>query len=129
VQTIRSRMTTRRELRALERRHLVAIREAEEAGVRLDTERLVLLGALGVEPRGPISVERRVDLEVRQGVLVLEGTACRSAAHRARSALGVVRSPQFRRWYVRAGAGAARAGDVAIVAAFCATHPEVVPIR
>jgi hypothetical protein len=119
--TVRDLLTARRELAALEIRHLAAVRDADAAGYRLHTQRLTLLAALAIEPRGPLSAERRVELEVRQGVLVLEVMACRHAANRARAALRIVRSPRFRRWY--AATPELPRADVAVVSAFCAAHP------
>jgi hypothetical protein len=139
LRTVRDWMTARRELGGLELRHHAAVRAADEAGYRMHTERLALLAALTIEPMGPLSAARRVDLEVRQGALALEVMACRHAANRARAALGIIRSQEFRRWYT--GLGVVPAGDVAVVSAFCAAYPgdpgvlglsvrtELVPIR
>jgi hypothetical protein len=135
----RVRRSARRDVGALARRYETAIRHADAAGFRLHAERLTLLGALGVEPRGPVSAARRTDLEIRQATLSLEVMACRHAANRARAALGIVRSPRFLRWY--ADTPGRPDGDEPVVSAFCAAHPgdpgvldltvrtEVVPAR
>ncbi|HEY0484652.1 MAG TPA: hypothetical protein VGD72_00210 [Mycobacteriales bacterium] len=116
-----ARLAARRDVTALRARTLGAVRAADAAGCRLHTERLTVLGALGIEPLGPVSAARRLDLEVRQGVLVLEVLACRHAADRARAVLTVLRSPGFRRWYTRV---ADRSGtDAAVLSAFCAAYP------
>ena len=115
------RLAARRRLAALEGRALAAIRESDAAGFRLHTERLTLLGALGIEPLGPLSAARHLDLEVRHGVLVLEVIACRHAANRARAVLSIVRSPSFRSWYLREDGRPAR--DGAVVSAYCAAFP------
>jgi hypothetical protein len=119
--TVRDRLTARRQLAALGVRHLAAVRDADAEGYRRHTERLTLLAALGVEPRGPVSAERRLELEIRQGVLLLEVMACRHGANRARAALRIVRSPRFRSWY--AETSQLPQADVAVVSAFCAAYP------
>jgi hypothetical protein len=120
MRSIARQLTARHRVAGLTRRYVAAVREADAVGFRLHTERLALLGALEVEPMGPLSAARRVDLEIRQSMLVLEVMSCRHAANRARAALAIVRSPQFRRWLA---AGDRAAGDVAVVSAFCAAHP------
>jgi hypothetical protein len=115
------RLAARRRLAALQRRALAGIYESDAAGFRLHTERLGLLGALGIEPLGPVSAARRVELEVRHGVLVLEVMACRHAANRARAVLSIVRSPSFRAWYLREVDRPGR--DGAVVSAYCAAFP------
>ena len=118
---VTGRLAARRRLAAVRERALAAVRDADAAGFRLHTERLTLLGALAVEPLGPMSGARRLDLEVRQGVLVLEVMACRHAANRARAVLSIVRSPGFRHWYVR---NADRShGDAEAVSSYCSAYP------
>jgi hypothetical protein len=118
---VTGRLAARRRLAALQARALGSVRDADAAGFRLHTERLTLLGALAVEPLGPVSGSRRVDLEIRQGVLVLEVMACRHAANRARAVLFIVRSTGFRRWYVRTADPSGR--DAAVVSAYCSAYP------
>jgi hypothetical protein len=121
MKSVVRRLMARHRVAGLTRRYVAAVREADAVGFRLHTERLALLGALEVEPRGPLSAAHRVDLEIRQCTLVLEVMTCRHAANRARAALGIVRSTEFRRWLA---AGRDRpAGDVAVVSAYCAAHP------
>lgn len=121
VRGVTGRLAARRRLAAFQARALTAVREADAAGFRLHTERLALLGALGIEPIGPLSAGRRLDLEIRQGVLVLEVMACRHAANRARAVRSIARSAGFRRWYVRA---ADRAGsDLAVLTTYCGAFP------
>ncbi|HEV7826049.1 MAG TPA: hypothetical protein VGP02_14195 [Mycobacteriales bacterium] len=121
LRAVRDRWSARRHVAALVRRYADAVRDADEAGFALHLERIMLLGALEVEPRGPVSAGRRADLEIRQGTLSLEVMTCRHAANRARAALAIVRSPQFLRWY--ADTPGRPAGDVSVVSAFCAAHP------
>jgi hypothetical protein len=115
------RLTARRRLVALQARQLAAVRAADAADTRLHGERRALLEALAVEPRGPLSAAHRVDLEARHAALLLEVMVCRHAANRARAALRIVRSPQFRHWFGHIADR--RVGDVALVSAFCAAHP------
>jgi hypothetical protein len=118
---VRDRWAARRHVTALAVRYSAAVREADVAAFRLHTERLTLLGALGIEPCGPVSAARRVELEGRHAALWLQVMACRHAANRARAALGIVRSPQFLRWC--AETPGRPVDDVAVVSAFCAAHP------
>jgi hypothetical protein len=121
MRSITSHLAGRYRLATFERAWVAAVRQTDRAGFALHSERLILLGALGVEPRGPLSAARRVDLEVRQAALALEVMTCRHAANRARSVLGIVRSREFRRWYLRSAG--APAGHAAVVSAYCAAHP------
>jgi hypothetical protein len=121
LRSVRRRWLAGRGVTALARRYEESVRQADEAGFRLHLERLTLLGALEIEPLGPLSAARREDVEIRQGTLSLEVMACRHAANRARAALAIVRSPEFLRWY--ADTPGRPDGDVSVVSAFCAAHP------